>query len=159
MWSLDFTEDFTLLPAKVIKDLEAQGVVTPQEPHGERYYSFQDILILRTIALLQKTRIDWHAIGNTLDYLKTVRPNTPLSSFVLLHDGKHVYTILDGNQIRTSQWGQRILEDTIQLFALGSELERTRQAIRRYEQKILKRQRAKTAKVYSPDEWQALLAG
>jgi DNA-binding transcriptional MerR regulator len=162
MFTSDFASDFSGLSSRQILALEKTGVLMPCRERGIKYYTFGDIYVLRVFRILQRLGIRHPKIKNAFQYLRELKPEDPLSSFVLLHDGREVYSILDGKQlISASQYGQRILEGVIQLEAIGSELELTRRALRRCVEDIHSRsaqERKAKRKSYSSDDLDQLFA-
>lgn len=161
MFTVDFASDFSGLSESKISTLEKKGILKPEKHGRSRYYTYADIYILRIFKILLSLGIKNVDISAAYEYLKDLRPDQPLSSFSLLHDQKKVYAILDSRElVNASAWGQRILEGTIQLEAIGSELERLRKGINSYVTG-LKRSAAhakRTGKVVTSEDLEKLLA-
>jgi len=186
MFTIDFAEDFSGLSSSQIKRLEDKGVITPEKIRGAKYYNYSDIYVLRLVRILRSNKIKATNISSAFEYLRNLGPDQPLSSYVLLHDSKYVYTVIDGKTlmdseeqkklintskwgqlilkekvINASQWGQLVLDGIIELQAVGTELEKTRCRMNQYVSKLKKdSEKALKAKkkIYSIDELNQLLA-
>lgn len=133
MFTVDFAADFSGLSESRISALEKKGILKPERHGRSRYYTYPDIYVLRIFKILLGLGIRNVDISAAYEYLKDLKPDQPLSSFSLLHDNRKIYAILDSKElVNASAWGQRILEGTIQLEAIGSELERLRKGINDY---------------------------
>jgi DNA-binding transcriptional MerR regulator len=163
MFTSDFAEAFSGLSSSQIKRLEDSGLLKPERSRGVKYYTYGDIYILRVIKILLREGLKNFTIESAFQYLRDLKPEDPLSSFVLLHDNKDVYTVIDGTQflVQASTWGQMMLNDVPQVFAVGSELEQTRLKMNSYVASLkTAAQQAKTAKakVYAVDDLDRLFA-
>ncbi len=132
MFTADFASDFSGLTEKQIYQLEKKGFLKPQRQHGLKYYTFGDIYVLRVIRILKRQGIRPLKVADAFTSLRQLDSERPLSAFILLHDGKEVYTIEDDLTLIVSRYGQLVMDDVLQLEAIGSELERTRLAMRRF---------------------------
>lgn len=132
MFTSDFAADFSGLTIGQIKTLEEKGLLFPIKQGRSKYYGYGDIYILRIFKILRRSGIHYANISAAYEYLKDLRADQPLSSFILLHDKKEVYTVIDGNNIKASRYGQMILKGTLKLIAVGSELEEMRRRMNHY---------------------------
>lgn len=161
MFTIDFAADFSGLSESKINALEKKGILKPRRHGRSRYYGYSDIYILRIIKILRGLGIRHIDISAAYEFLKDIRPEQPLSSFTLLHDYHKVYALIDGKTlVNASAWGQQIFEGTIQMEAIGSELERLRKNINGYVSSIKKSAAyaQKYAKTYNADELDDILA-
>jgi DNA-binding transcriptional MerR regulator len=161
MFTSDFAEDFSGLSQGQILQLEKKGILTPSRQRGLKYYSFNDIYVLKTIRILRREGIKHLKIENAFEYLRTISPEDSLSSFVLLHDFKEVYSVIDGRKLQASRYGQLVLESVLDLIAVGSELEATRKVMAHFVKEIKRAsQAAQKGKIvtYSPEDIQRLTA-
>lgn len=162
MFTSDFAEAFSGLSSSQIKRLEVEGLLKPEKSRGVKYYTYGDIYILRVVKILLRAGIKSFKIESAFQYLRDLKPEDPLSSFVLLHDNNEVYTVIDLSKlIQASTWGQLMLDNVPQLIAVGSELEQTRQKMNNYvadlKQAASKASKAKS-KIYSADDLDRLFA-
>lgn len=164
MWPTEFVEDFSGLNAKQIRELEKLDILSPKHEGKAKYYSYSDILILRVIRILKRYGIRYNKSRDAYKYLRELKPSQSLTSFVILHDKREVYSVVDGDLLIPSKGGQHVIPDVVKphLLAVGSELDSTRKAIRRLEQQV------RTAKrqiergeiyIYSDEELNKFLAG
>lgn len=139
MFTSDFAEDFSGLSLSQIKSLEDKGILEPVKKGRSKYYGYGDIYILRIFKILKRQGVQHANIRNAYEYLRTLNPEQSLSSFLLLHDRKHVYTVIDGNHLNASKFGQMILNGTIKMIAVGSELEQMRCQMNEYVETLHKK--------------------
>lgn len=164
MYPLDFVESFTGLSSSQIKRLENEGVVIPQRVSGMKYYSFTDVYVMRTTEILLREGIKPHKISRAYDCLKNLKPDKPLSSFILFHDGKEILDFTDNPKIIASRYGQIVQEDlinaSVRAVAIGTELDSTRRKILKYKQGLEDRaiDVKKTRKTYKIDDLKKLFA-
>lgn len=161
MFTLDFAEDFSGLSEAQIARLERLGILQPKKQRGAKYYTYGDIYILRVHRILLEQGLKPSKISDALEYLRGLKPDQPLSSFVLLFNNKDVFTIIDGNEIAASKWGQMLLKGTVEMIALGSELESLRRKMNSYVNGV--KQDAESArkakgKIYKIDQLDKLFA-
>lgn len=145
MWTLDFAEDFSGLSTSQIHRLEQKGIITPVKRRGAKYYEFGDIYVLRLYRLLRRAGIAYTNITHAFEYLKQLGNETPLSSFLLGYDNKHVFTYFHPGLVNATQGGQIILDGTLPVLSVGTELEGVRLRMQR-EAKSLKRSTVKAVK-------------
>jgi DNA-binding transcriptional MerR regulator len=164
MYPLDFVESFTGLSASQIRDLEKKGILHPKKEKGMKFYGFVEIYILKMTAILQKQGIRLEKISRAYDCLKNLKPDKPLSSFILFHNGKEVFDLTDDPVIIASRYGQIASRDllgaTLQPVAIGSQLEATRRNIMSWTQEIKRREKEvkKQDKLYTIDDVGQLFA-
>jgi len=161
MFTVDYAADFSGLTEKRISTLEKKGILSPEKHARARYYSYGDIYILRVVRILRASGIHLSNIEAAYEYLKALKPDQPLTSFILLHDGKEVYALLDGNTVSATRFGQMILEGTVKMIAVGSELEALRLKMNGYVDNLKKAsQELKKKKLqrYSAEDLSKLLA-
>ena len=129
MWTLDFASDFSGLSGFQIRNLEKKEILSPTRANGCKHYTFQDVLILRLIRILKAEGIHYSRITNAFEYLRHWDPEKPLSSYVLVHDKRDVFSLMDAGPVNATQFGQIYLQGIKNLHAIGSALERTRKAM------------------------------
>jgi len=138
MFTTDFAEDFSGLTARQILALEKKAILVPERQYGQKYYSYNDIYILRMIKLLKRDGIHLKKIEMAYEYLRTLKPEDPLSSFTILHDRKEVYEASTELTVIASKWGQLTIPGVLTLYSVGSELETTRLSMNHYVNALLK---------------------
>lgn len=127
MWLIDYAEDFSKLTQAQIYSLVKKGILLPQKKHHAFYFSFQDIMIMRTFKLLKANGLSYLNVEKAYEYLRTLKEDEPLTSFVLYHDKKDVYTKNEREQmLNATKQGQLVLAEAMQLLPLGMALEETR---------------------------------
>ena len=164
MYPLDFVESFTGLSSHQIKRLESEGVIIPQKKSGMKYYSFTDIYVLRTIQILLREGIKPRKIRFAYECLQSLKPDRPLSSFILFHNGREILDFTDDPKIIASRYGQivqqTLIEPSIKTVSIGTELDRTRRRVLEYKDSLERRSEdvKKSRKTYGIDELAKLLA-
>jgi DNA-binding transcriptional MerR regulator len=126
MFTIDFAADFSGIPESQIASLEKKGILNPEKHGRSKHYRYGDIYTLRLVGLFRKAGIKLCHIEAAYEYLSELKPDQTLTSFILLHDGKEVFAVVDGNTLSASRFGQRIFDGTIQMLAVGMELEQLR---------------------------------
>jgi DNA-binding transcriptional MerR regulator len=161
MFTVDFAADFSGLTEARINALEKKGILSPEKHSRSRYYTYGDIYILRIVKILRLSGIRLANIEAAYAYLKGLKPDQPLTSFILLHDGNEVYALVDGNTVSATRYGQMIIKGTIKMIAVGSELESLRRKMNRYVDSVKKSAsdlKKKALKRYSVEDLSKLLA-
>ncbi|MFZ5897606.1 MAG: MerR family transcriptional regulator [Bacillota bacterium] len=74
------------------------GLISPSVqrangPGNIRYYSFQDIVVLKAAKRLRDSGIPLSKIRKAIAYLQSELPNTPISQHCFITDGKNIFKL------------------------------------------------------------------
>lgn len=133
MFDLDFTSTLSGLSESRIRRFEKEGLFQPTREHGMKYYTLQDIIAFKLIAVMIRDGLPLKNIECAIRYLKSLKPDQPLTSLVLYHNRKHVLDLTDHPTFNASMEGQTLLKEVAEHYyqaGVGTELEGTRKRVK-----------------------------
>jgi tetratricopeptide (TPR) repeat protein len=97
------------IPASQIRTLSRAGHIHPQKRAGRLHYSFQDLIVLRTLGTLRAANIPAQRINRTLREIRASLPGElPLSGLSITAIGDRI-VVREGRALRESDTGQYTL--------------------------------------------------
>lgn len=97
------------IPASQIRTLSRAGHIHPQKRAGRLHYSFQDLIVLRTLGTLRAAKIPAQRINRTLREIRASLPGElPLSGLSITAIGDRI-VVREGRALRESDTGQYTL--------------------------------------------------
>jgi tetratricopeptide (TPR) repeat protein len=97
------------LPASAVRSLARAGHINPVKRSGRLYYSFQDLLMLRTASALRSAKISAHRINRTLQALRATLPAGAASDKRSLTALGNQIAVREGKLLWESESGQYVL--------------------------------------------------
>jgi tetratricopeptide (TPR) repeat protein len=97
------------LPASQVRSLIKAGHISPLKKAGRLSYSFQDLIVLRTLGSLRAAKIPTQKINRTLREIRESLPGElPLSGLSIVAVGDRI-VVREGQSLRESDTGQYTL--------------------------------------------------
>ncbi len=97
------------IPASHVRSLIRAGYINPSKKSGKLSYSFQDLIVLRTLGTLRAAKIPTKRINRTLREIKSSLPGElPLSGLSIVAVGDRI-VVREGRALRESDTGQYTL--------------------------------------------------
>lgn len=97
------------IPASHVRSLVRAGHITPSKKSGKLSYSFQDLIVLRTLGTLRAAKIPTQRINRTLREIRSSLPGElPLSGLSIIAVGDRIL-VREGRALRESDTGQYTL--------------------------------------------------
>lgn len=97
------------IPASHVRSLIRAGYINPSRKAGKLSYSFQDLIVLRTLGSLRAAKIPTKRINRTLREIKSSLPGElPLSGLSIVAVGDRI-VVREGRSLRESDTGQYTL--------------------------------------------------
>ena len=108
------------LPASQVRSLIKAGHINPLKKAGRLSYSFQDLIVLRTLGSLRAAKIPTKKINRTLRAIRESLPGElPLSGLSIVAVGDRI-VVREGQSLRESDTGQYTL--ALEFIDQGGEL-------------------------------------
>lgn len=108
------------LPASQVRSLIKAGHINPLKKAGRLSYSFQDLIVLRTLGSLRAAKIPTQKINRTLREIRESLPGElPLSGLSIVAVGDRI-VVREGQSLRESDTGQYTL--ALEFIDQGGEL-------------------------------------
>jgi tetratricopeptide (TPR) repeat protein len=98
------------LPASAVRSLARAGHISPVKRGGRLYYSFQDLLMMRTASALREARISAQRINRTLKSFRAALPVSVASAKRSLTALGDQIAIREGKLLWESESGQYVLD-------------------------------------------------
>jgi tetratricopeptide (TPR) repeat protein len=97
------------IPASHVRSLIRAGHISPSKKAGKLAYSFQDLIVLRTLGSLRAAKIPTKRINRTLREIRSSLPGElPLSGLSIVAIGDRI-VVREGRSLRESETGQYTL--------------------------------------------------
>jgi tetratricopeptide (TPR) repeat protein len=97
------------IPASHVRSLIRAGHINPSKKSGKLSYSFQDLIVLRTLGTLRAAKIPTQRINRTLREIRSSLPGElPLSGLSIVAVGDRIL-VREGRTLRESDTGQYTL--------------------------------------------------
>jgi DNA-binding transcriptional MerR regulator len=97
------------IPASHVRSLIRAGHINPSKKSGKLSYSFQDLIVLRTLGTLRAAKIPTQRINRTLREIRSSLPGElPLSGLSIIAVGDRIL-VREGRALRESDTGQYTL--------------------------------------------------
>ena len=163
-YDLEFVSSLCKLSEEQIRNIEKKKIIIPKKIGGMKYYSFQDIYVLKIISYLSRRKFTLNKIDIAIKCLRDIKPEKDLSALTLFHTEKEILDLTDDPAIITTKYAQIVNKDlvknSIRRIAIGSVLDETRVELIDFVKILKEREKEiKNAKTCSIKELKELLYG